>query len=58
MPTYGFKCKKCEHSFEQIMPIGSPKPKRCPNCRGKLVRAYRPPSLKFKGKEVTRKNVS
>ena len=34
MPTYVYECTKCGYVFEEVRPIGAPKRKRCPRCRG------------------------
>lgn len=38
MPTYEYKCEKCGHSFEQFQSMTEKPIKRCPKCRGKVVR--------------------
>lgn len=38
MPTYEYKCTKCEKRFELVQKMSDPPRKRCPNCRGKVVR--------------------
>ena len=38
MPTYDYKCKKCEHVFEDFLPMSKcdePLGKPCPECKGK-----------------------
>jgi putative FmdB family regulatory protein len=34
MPTYDYRCRKCEHEFELFHGIKDDAPKRCPKCRG------------------------
>ena len=50
MPTYDYRCPRCEHRFELFHAITDDKPKRCPRCR---ARARRVPAggagLLFKG---------
>jgi len=50
MPTYDYRCTKCEHRFEVFHGIKDERPRRCPRCRG---RAKRVPAggagLLFKG---------
>jgi len=50
MPTYDYRCTKCEHRFEVFHGIKDDRPRRCPRCRG---RAKRVPAggagLLFKG---------
>ncbi len=38
MPTYAYRCKKCEHEFELFHSIKDDTPRRCPQCRSKAVR--------------------
>ncbi len=38
MPTYEYVCQKCSHEFEQFQSIKDDPLKRCPECRGKVVR--------------------
>ncbi|HMP89315.1 MAG TPA: zinc ribbon domain-containing protein [Kiritimatiellia bacterium] len=38
MPTYEYACQKCRHEFEQFQSIKDEPLKRCPNCKGKVVR--------------------
>lgn len=38
MPTYEYVCQKCEHEFERFQSIKDEPLKRCPECRGKIVR--------------------
>ncbi len=38
MPTYEYECNRCGHDFEMFHSISATPPKRCPKCRGKLVR--------------------
>jgi putative FmdB family regulatory protein len=38
MPTYEYECTKCEHLFELQQRITEPPRKRCPKCRGKVMR--------------------
>ncbi len=36
MPTYDYRCSKCEHEWERIVKIAdkdSPKSEPCPNCK-------------------------
>ena len=35
MPIYEFKCEACGHTFEKLMEMDAPKPRKCPEC-GKL----------------------
>lgn len=38
MPTYEYVCQKCRHEFEQFQSIKDEPLKRCPECKGKIVR--------------------
>ena len=38
MPTYEYRCGKCEHEFEQFQRISDPPLKTCPKCRGRVRR--------------------
>lgn len=38
MPTYEYKCDKCGYQFEQFQKMTDEPRKRCPKCRGKVVR--------------------
>jgi putative FmdB family regulatory protein len=38
MPTYEYRCRKCEHRFELFHSIKDDTPRRCPRCRGRAVR--------------------
>ena len=50
MPTYAYRCRKCEHAFEEFHGIHDNKPRKCPQCG---ARADRVPAggagLLFKG---------
>ena len=50
MPTYAYRCRKCEHAFEEFHGIRDAKPRKCPRCG---ARADRVPAggagLLFKG---------
>ena len=38
MPTYEYECTKCNKQFELEQRITEPPRKRCPDCRGKVIR--------------------
>lgn len=38
MPTYEYACQKCRHEFESFQSIKDEPLKRCPKCKGKVVR--------------------
>lgn len=33
MPTYDYKCKACEHAWEEFQPITSDPTRKCPSCK-------------------------
>ncbi len=33
MPTYDYKCKKCDHVWEEFASIKAPPSKKCPACK-------------------------
>lgn len=50
MPTYEYRCGKCEHGFEQFQRISDPPLKTCPKCRGRVRRVISAGAgLLFKG---------
>ena len=49
MPTYGYKCKDCEHTFEIFQKITDDPVKECPECKGKVTRLLYPVGIVFKG---------
>ena len=49
MPTYAYKCQKCNHYFETFQKITDEPIKKCPNCFGKLQKVYFPAGIIFKG---------
>ena len=38
MPTYEYQCTKCKKQFEIVQRITEEPRKRCPDCRGKVIR--------------------
>lgn len=38
MPTYDYKCTKCQHRFEMLQTMNEPPRKRCPECGCKVER--------------------
>jgi putative FmdB family regulatory protein len=38
MPTYEYQCKDCGFRFEEFQSIADAPLKRCPSCKGHLVR--------------------
>ena len=53
MPTYTYKCDKCDHQFDQIQKITADPLKACPSCKDeklrKIITAGGNFSLKGKG---------
>lgn len=38
MPTYDYKCEKCDHLFEMVQKMSDDPLKKCPECKGKVKR--------------------
>lgn len=38
MPTYEYRCTKCQHEFEVFQSMTDAPRKRCPECSGKVER--------------------
>lgn len=38
MPTYDYRCRKCQHRFERFHSITDERPQRCPRCGGRAAR--------------------
>ena len=38
MPTYEYQCTKCDRHFEIVQKITDAPRRRCPDCRGKVIR--------------------
>jgi putative FmdB family regulatory protein len=38
MPTYQYKCSKCEYEFEEFQKMTDPPVESCPKCMGKTRR--------------------
>jgi putative FmdB family regulatory protein len=51
MPTFDFRCKKCEKPFEATIPFGSKQKPKCPSCGAKTTEKLLTPPLgiHFKG---------
>jgi putative FmdB family regulatory protein len=49
MPTYGYRCKKCEHQFEIFQKITDNPITDCPKCDGQVSRLLFPVGIMFKG---------
>jgi putative FmdB family regulatory protein len=51
MPTYGYKCEKCGHQFEELQLMNAAPLEKCPECKGKVKRLIGGGSgVIFKGK--------
>lgn len=49
MPTYTYRCTKCNSEFEAVQSMSDPPLKRCRNCRGALRRTFHPVGIVLKG---------
>lgn len=49
MPTYVYRCKRCEHQFETLQRITEDPIKDCPKCKGEVTRLLFPVGIVFKG---------
>ena len=49
MPTYEYRCKKCQHEFEESQKISDPPLKKCPKCKGGVVRLVSGSTFMLKG---------
>ena len=38
MPTYEYKCRECQHEFEEFQSISAEPVKICPECQGQVER--------------------
>ena len=38
MPTYEYKCRECQHEFEEFQSISAEPVKICPQCEGQVER--------------------
>jgi len=51
MPTYTYKCEKCEHKFKEFQKMTDEPIKKCPECGGKVKKLISPGAgVIFKGK--------
>ncbi|MEO6907102.1 MAG: FmdB family zinc ribbon protein [Abditibacteriaceae bacterium] len=48
MPTYEYKCKKCEHQFELWQEVGADAPE-CPECGAEVQKVFHPIRTIYKG---------
>lgn len=49
MPTYIYKCKECDETFEVSQKITDPAEYECTKCGGESNRVFQPAGLIFKG---------
>jgi putative FmdB family regulatory protein len=49
MPTYTYRCTKCGHEFERFQSMADEPVKRCPECKGKVMRTFNPVGIVLKG---------
>ena len=49
MPTYGYQCKECNHTFEVIQKMSDKPLEECEKCKGKIRRLIYPVGIAFKG---------
>lgn len=50
MPTFDFRCRTCDHTFEFTRPFGSDAKPTCPACDSqKTEKLFSPPAVHFKG---------
>lgn len=49
MPTYEYKCQKCEKNFEYVQKITEDPKKKCEKCGGKLERLISGGAFQLKG---------
>jgi len=50
MPTYEYKCEKCDHRFETLQSMTDESLKECPECNGRVKRVISAGSgIIFKG---------
>jgi putative FmdB family regulatory protein len=49
MPTYGYRCKQCNHTFEVFQRITDEPLTECEKCNGEVQRLLFPVGIVFKG---------
>lgn len=49
MPTYGYKCNQCGHTFEVLQKITDEPLTECEKCKGEVRRLLFPVGIVFKG---------
>ncbi|KKM67104.1 hypothetical protein LCGC14_1474530 [marine sediment metagenome] len=49
MPTYEYKCKKCDKKFEEFQSVNDDAIEKCIHCDGEVSRVFHPVGVIFKG---------
>ena len=49
MPTYGYKCRECAHTFEVFQKISDPAITACEKCGAAVKKIVYPVGIQFKG---------
>ena len=49
MPTYGYRCTHCNHTFEVVQKITDEPIRECEKCKGEVKRVLFPVGIVFKG---------
>jgi len=49
VPTYSYKCKNCEHTFDIQQGFADDALTACPECKGQLVKVFGQVGVTFKG---------
>src|SRR6266550_3839628 len=49
MPTYGYTCRDCGHTFDIVQKMTEDTLTICPRCGGRLRKVFWAPAIAFKG---------
>jgi len=49
MPTYGYACRDCGHTFDIVQKMADDSLTICPRCGGRLRKVFAAPAIAFKG---------
>jgi len=49
MPVYEYRCAECGHQFDHYQKATEQPLRRCPTCRGRVRKVFRPVGIIFKG---------
>ncbi len=49
MPIYEYACAECGHHFERYQRVTERPASRCPECRGRVRKVFRPVGIIFRG---------